>query len=237
MSEWAPKRFWTDTTIDAVETGFVVLLDGRLVRTPAKAVLTLPTRAMAQAVAMEWDAQGQKVDPATMPNTRSANAAIDKVSTQHGEVADMIADYGGSDLLCYRADAPEALSARQAQAWDPMLDWASTHLGARLDTTTGVMHLAQCPQALKALRTCVHGFGAFCLTAVHDLVGLSGSLILGLAATTQDFTPEALWKLSRIDEDWQIEQWGRDEEAEEMTAAKRESFFHAHRFYRLAQSE
>jgi len=234
MSEWAPKRFWKTTSVDAGDEGFVVLLDGRNVRTPAKALLQLPSRQMADAVAAEWDAQEDTVDPLTMPVTRSANAAIDKLSVQHGEVADMVADYGGTDLLCYRADAPHELTDRQAKGWDPMLDWAQTTFGARLRPTTGVMHCAQDPDALARLRRLVHGQGHFQLTALHDLVGLSGSLILGVAATTDDFAPELLWSLSRIDEDWQTEQWGHDEEAEEVTTSKREGFFHAHSFYRMA---
>lgn len=234
MSEWALKRFWKETAVAPADDGYEILLDGRAVKTPAKAPFRVPTRAMADAAAAEWDAQEETVEPLSMPVTRSANAAIDKVSVQHAEVAAMIAGYGETDLLCYRADAPEALVQRQAAAWDPMLAWAADTLGARLDVTAGVMACAQPTDSLDALRACVSRHGAFQLTALHDLVGLSGSLILGLAATTDAFTPEAIWDMSRIDEDWQIEAWGRDEEAEEMTKAKQVGFFHAHLFYRLA---
>lgn len=119
MSGWAKKRFWKETTVESVEGGYGVFLDGRAVKTPAKAALVVPTEAMAEAMAAEWDAQEGEIDPNTMPVTRSANAAIDKVAVQHTEVADMLAEYGGSDLLCYRATSPEELIARQAEGWDP----------------------------------------------------------------------------------------------------------------------
>lgn len=133
MSEWEMKRFWTNVSVDQADTGHRVLLDGRKVRTPAKAELILPTQAMAQAVAEEWDAQSDVLDPRNMPCTRSANAAIDRVVPQIAEVAEMLAAYGDSDLLCYRADSPQALVARQAESWDPALDWAAEALGARLE--------------------------------------------------------------------------------------------------------
>lgn len=140
MSDWKPKRFWKTSAVVETDGGFTVELDARRVKTPAKAALILPTIEMAQAVAEEWDAQDKVVDPATMPFTRSANAAIDKVAIQHAEVADMLADYGDSDLLCYRATHPQALVTRQAQAWDPLLAQAADALGARLAPVAGVLH-------------------------------------------------------------------------------------------------
>lgn len=235
MSEWRPKRFWEAAHVAEADGMFEVLLDARPVRTPAKAALKVPTRAMAEAVAVEWDAQVEKVDPSTMPVTRSVNAAIDKLSVQHREVADMVAGYGDTDLLCYRADSPQELVDRQAALWDPLLDWADSDLGARLRPVTGVMHRPQDATALDTLRGLVHGFDDFELTALHDLVGLSGSLVLGLAAVRGALDAETLWTLSRLDEAWQAELWGVDEEAEEMAATKREAFLHALRFFHLAQ--
>ena len=235
MSEWRPKRFWEAAHVTEADGMFEVLLDARPVRTPAKAALKVPTRAMAEAVAVEWDAQVEKVDPGTMPVTRSVNAAIDKLSVQHREVADMVAGYGDTDLLCYRADSPQELVDRQAALWDPLLDWADSDLGARLRPVTGVMHRPQDATALDTLRELVHGFDDFELTALHDLVGLSGSLVLGLAAVRGAQDSETLWTLSRLDEAWQAELWGVDEEAEEMAATKREAFLHALRFFHLAQ--
>lgn len=234
MSEWKQKRFWTDVSVEKDADGYSVALDGRLIKTPAKAPLRLPARPMAEAVAAEWAAQEGEIDPRGMPFTRSANAAIDKVRTQHGEVADMLAAYGDSDLLCYRADSPQELVERQAEAWDPALEWAEAALGARLELRSGVIHRPQAPDALERLRAQVHALDAFRLAAFHDLVSLSGSLVLGFAAAQNWRDAEVLWDLSRLDELWQEEHWGVDDEAAALAAYKREAFLHAKKFYDFA---
>ncbi len=236
MSEWAPKRFWTDATVTDIDGGYTVLLDKRAVKTPAKAPLALPTEAMAQAIAQEWQAQTDKIDPNTMPVTRSANAAIDKVRVQHAEVADMIAAYGDSDLLCYRADSPAELVARQAETWDPYLAWAEDTLGARLEPRTGVIHAGQDAAVLDRLAADVHSFNPFELTAFHDLVSLTGSLILGFAAERGHSESDVIWGASRVDENWQIEQWGEDDEAKAVEAVKKRSFQEALYFIELSRS-
>ncbi len=234
MSDWKPKRFWTESAVAETEEGFTVELDGRQVRTPAKAALVLPTHAMATAVATEWDAQEKEVDPTSMPFTRSANAAIDKVRHQHAEVADMLADYGDSDLLCYRATHPLELQKRQAGQWDPALDWAEKTLSARLVSFEGVLHQPQSDDALATLRRQVHELGEFQLAGFHDLVSLSGSLILGFAAARNWRKPDEIWRISRLDEIWQIEQWGHDDEAHEASEVKKSAFLHAKRFFDLS---
>ncbi|WP_319825792.1 ATP12 family chaperone protein [Thalassovita sp.] len=236
MSGWTAKRFWTESKAAEVEGGFTVLLDGRGVKTPAKTPLVVPTLALAQAIAAEWDAQDGEVKPLTMPFTRGANAALDKVATQFDEVAALIADYGGSDLLCYRAEGPEGLIARQAQAWDPVLDWAAETLGARLNVAAGVIHLAQDAAVLDRLQAQVRVMSPFELAAFHDLVGLSGSLVLGFAAVHDLHPVQDLWTLSRIDETWQQEQWGVDEEAAALAETKRQAFVQAKRFYDLSRA-
>jgi chaperone required for assembly of F1-ATPase len=203
------------------------------VLTPRKALLVLPTEALAREVCAEWQAVGAKVDPAVMPFTRTANSAIDTVSAQFTQVADMLAEYGGSDLLCYRADGPEALVARQAAAWDPLLDWADTALSAPLRPVTGVMHQPQPLASLKALSDAVRALSPFQLAAFHDLVAISGSLVLALAVTRGRLSVDQAWTLGRIDESWQIEQWGEDEEAAEIVALKRAAFRQADRFFAL----
>lgn len=237
MSEWAPKRFWKSADTQATENGFGILLDGRPVRTPAKAVLTVPSLAIAQSIAAEFDAQEDRIDPRTMPFTRTANAAVDKVAIQHAEVADMLADYGDSDLLCYRAEAPDDLVARQATSWDPLLDWADSVLGAWLETRVGVMHASQDPAALSKLRQNVHELNNFELAAFHDLVAISGSLVIGFAAKAEFMPAEELWLASRVDEIWQQEQWGEDEEAAEMAQHKKAAFLHASEFLRLLHQQ
>lgn len=234
MSAWAKKRFWTDAQVQSEADGFAVTLDGKPVRTPAKSPLILPTQEMAQAVAGEWQAQGDLIEPLSMPFTRSANAATDKVKMQKAEVADMLASYGDSDLICYRAADPQGLVERQNAAWDPLVDWSATHLKAPLQVFVGVMHASQPEASLERLREKVHGFDPFQLTAFHDLVSLSGSLVIGFAVTEGRASGAEMWDVSRIDEDWQIAQWGADEEASEMAEKKREAFMHAEAFFHVS---
>lgn len=237
MSGWKAKRFWKEATVHEDAAGFGVKLDGRAVKTPAKTALNVPSRAMAEAIAAEWDAQEGKVDPFTMPVTRSANAAIDKVRTQAAEVAELIAAYGETDLLCYRAETPEALVARQAAAWNPWLDWAETRFGARLDATRGVIPVAQPEPALQALAARVALCDEWELAALHDLVSITGSLVLGLAVAEGALSAAEAWEISRIDEHWQIEQWGEDEEASEQAALKKQALLHAERFWALRHTD
>lgn len=236
MSDWKAKRFWKDAAVVEVDGGFTVELDGRRVKTPAKRPLTLPTRAMAEAVAAEWQAQEKQIDPRTMPVTKTANAAIDKVAVQKDEVVDMLAAYGDSDLLCYRADNPEELIARQAAEWDPMLNWAAAFLGVKLETRQGIMHQPQSPEALAEMHRRTAELDAFELAAFHDLVSLTGSLVLGLAAAEQAFNPQEIWDLSRLDENWQAEQWGRDDVAEAEAEIKRQAFLHAYAMIVLSKA-
>lgn len=233
MSVWAAKRFWTTATVVPAEGGFTVHLDARPVRTPLKTPLILPTLALAEAVAAEWQAQEGKIDPESMPFTRTANSALDKVAPQFEAVAAMLAAYGESDLLCYRAEGPEDLVARQAEAWDPLLVWAAEELDAPLAITFGVMPVEQCRDSINRLAELVREQSAFQLAAFHDLVAVSGSLVLALAVTRKRLTAEAAWDLSRIDENWQIALWGEDEEAAEVAVRKHAAFLQADRFYGL----
>jgi chaperone required for assembly of F1-ATPase len=233
VSVWAARRFWSEVTVLPDEGGFSVELDGRPVRTPRKAPLVLPTASLAKAVAEEWQAVDIKVDPARMPFTRRANSAIDTVAPQTAAVVTMLAAYGASDLLCYRAEGPQSLVACQREAWDPLLDWSASALSAPLIATTGVMHVAQPVTSVAALADALRSLSAFQLVAFHDLVSLSGSLVLALAVTRRRLTAGEAWTLSRIDEDWQITQWGADEDATETAARKQADFLEADRFFAL----
>lgn len=232
MSEWKQKRFWTEVRVEQQGDGFAVLLDGRGVKTPAKTSLIVPSEALAQAIAKEWDAQDDKIVPETMPMTRSANAALDKVTPQFNEVASLLAAYGETDLLCYRAASPSELIERQAKAWDPILDWAAEKFEARLNIGQGVMYVEQDPHAIDALTKQVISMTPFELTGFHDLVGMSGSLVLALSVIHGVTAVGDAWELSRLDETWQIEQWGNDEEASKISAQKCISFEHAYAFYK-----
>ncbi len=237
MSNWAAKRFWKETTVAEADEGFQVLLDGRGVKTPAKVPLVVPTRALADAMAAEWEAQEDAIDPNRMPVTRMANSAIDKVAVQHAAVADMLAAYGDSDLLCYRATEPRELIARQAEHWDPVLDWAAKALGAHLVPVSGIMHSAQDAASVESLTRQVHALDHFQLAAFHDLVAISGSLVLGFAVAAKHLDQARAWELSRVDETWQQEQWGVDEEAHEQAEKKRDAFALAAWFFAASQRE
>jgi chaperone required for assembly of F1-ATPase len=228
---WTAKRFWAEVSVIEAEDGYAVHLDARRVMTPGKIPLALPSRAMAQAVADEWAAQDGVIKPLTMPVTRAANSAIERVRPQRLEVAAMLAAYGETDLICHRAETPEALARQQAAAWDPLLDWAESALGARLVATKGVLPVDQPPEALAALGGRVAALDEFHLTALHDLVTISGSLVLGLATAEGSVAADQAWALSRIDEEWQIAQWGHDEEAAEMAENKRTAFLSARNFW------
>lgn len=234
MADWAAKRFWEKANIVEASDGFAIHLDDKPLKTPAKAPLLTPTLSLAQHIASEWDAQIEKIDPTSMPTTRGANAAIDKVSIQRAEIIDMLCEYGDSDLLCYRATQPTELIERQARLWDPLLEWADQNLDAKLEPRSGIIHYAQSDTALKNLRAPLVDMSDFQIAAFHDLVGLSGSLVLALAVTHKHIEPETAWELSQLDENYQIETWGEDDEALQATAIKRESFLHAAWFYHAA---
>lgn len=237
MSGWAAKRFWKEATVGETEGGFQVLLDGRAVKTPAKSSLVVPSRVLADAMTAEWDAQEDAIDPNAMPVTRMANSAIDKVTVQHAAIADMLAAYGDSDLLCYRATEPRELVMRQAKQWDPILDWAVDSLGVRLTPVSGVMYAAQNAHSVRKLTDLVHALSPFQLTAFHDLVSMSGSLILAFAVINGRLDADAAWELSRLDELWQEELWGKDEEAQALAQKKYAEFARAAWFFLAVDKE
>ncbi|MDT0682281.1 ATP12 family protein [Roseicyclus sp. F158] len=235
MSEWRAKRFWTTSSVEAETAGFRVELDGRPIRTPAKQLLVLPSEALARAVAAEWDVQADVIDPGTMPVTRAANAALDKVASNRDGLIEGLASYGATDLLCYRAEEDDPLRALQDEAWDPLLNWAEASFGVALVPTCGVVPVDQDAASLSRLSAILEQQDDFSLTALSELVSLSGSLVIGLAVIEGLLPDEELWRRSRVDEDWQESQWGRDEEAAETAALKRGEFLRAAEFYRLSR--
>lgn len=234
MSNWAAKRFWQNATVAPQSDGFAVYLDGKPVRTPGKQAFVVPTEAMAHRVAAEWQAQEDKIDPESMPWTRSANSAIEKVSAARAAVESHLIDYAGTDLLCYRAEKPDSLVLRQANVWDPILDWAAQQFEARLVITSGVMPVTQPEEAITRLAQAMSPMSDFQITGFYDLVTLSGSFVIGLAAIHEFDDASSLWAASRLDESWQIEQWGADDEAAEAAEVKKTAFLHATEFYRNA---
>ena len=205
------KRFYQRAHV-ADAAPFAVLLDNRPVRTPAGNALALPSRALGEAVAAEWEAQQERIDPAVMPLTRLVNAIIDGVAAAPAPVAEEVAKYLGSDLLCYRADAPAGLVAKQAQHWDPILDWARETLGARFVLAEGVMFAAQPDHAIAAARAAIPS-DPWRLGAVNVITTLTGSALLALALAQGRLSVEEAWAAAHVDEDWNMAQWGRDEVA------------------------
>ena len=189
---------------------FPILLDGRAIKTPAKNALAAPVKALADAMAAEWNAQVEHVDPATMPLTRLANSIIDGVATQPGPVAEEIAKYLGSDLLCYRAGTPEGLVGAQAQHWDPILNWARDELGARFVLSEGVVFVAQPDHAIAAARAAIPA-DVWALGAANVVTTLTGSALIALAVARGRLSVDAAWDAANVDEDWNMSLWGRDE--------------------------
>lgn len=222
-----PRRFYKEASVAEADGGFVVLLDGRPVNTPAKRPLATPWRSLAESVAGEWAGQGEQIDPATMPLTRLVNSTLDGVAQQMAEVEADTLKYVGSDLLCYRAGEPASLVAAQSAAWDALLDFARDRLGARMTLAEGVMYAAQSEEALAALASAVRAYvgegpGApFRLAALNVMTTLTGSLILALAVARGEIGLAAAWDAAHIDDDFQMRAWGEDAEA----MARREARF------------
>ena len=214
-----PKRFYAAAAAAPVAGGFSVLLDGKPVRTPARQALTLPTMALAQAIAAEWTAQGEFIDPGAMRLTKLANSAIDGVAAQAPEVEADIVKYAGSDLICYRAEEPESLVRAQAQAWDPLLHLAREKWDARLILCAGVIFHPQPAPALAAVAAQVRAHvgegpaAPFRLAALHAMTTLAGSCVIALAAAMGEIDADSAFAAANVDEDHQMRVWGADEEA------------------------
>jgi chaperone required for assembly of F1-ATPase len=227
------KRFYGRAAASPEDDGVAVLLDGRPVRTPGRNLLRVPTEELAEAIADEWNAQGETVDPGSMPLTGLANAAIDRVAPDPAGFARTLAEYGESDLLCYRAEGPEALVVRQQASWDPLIAWAKSRLGVDFEIATGVMHRTQPEATVAQLGRAVAARGLFQLAGLAPLVTISGSLIVALALAEGAIGLETAWNAALLDEAWQAEQWGADPLAAASLENRRREFEAAYRFLTL----
>jgi chaperone required for assembly of F1-ATPase len=216
-----PKRFYTSVSISDDNA---ILLDGRVVKTPMKAVLRLPNRALAKAVAKEWEAQGSHINPGMMPITRYANTAIDRAVSERQAVLAEIGRYAGSDLVCYRAATPSNLVEAQARHWDPVVAYAREVLGATFSVTTGIVHVAQPVEAISAVQTAAADLDIYRLTALYNLAALTGSVLLATMSVRGDISADAAWTAAHVDEDYQIATWGEDDEARARRAGRRQDF-------------
>ena len=218
-----PRRFYGEVTVSPAAGDFAVLLDGRPVRTPAKAALAVPSEALAEALAAEWRAQGEIIEPETMPLTRLVNSALDGVARAREATIAEVAKFAETDLVCYRAGEPAVLAAAQAAAWDPVLAFARDALDARFVCARGVMYVAQPAEARAAVRRAVEADtasrpGGLRLAALSVMTSLTGSVLLALAVARGRIDAAKAWRAAHVDEDHQIAIWGRDAEA----AARRE---------------
>lgn len=232
------KRFYTLALSERDEaTGHHrILLDGRPVKTPAREPLAVPGAALAAAIVSEWAAQGERIDPATMPMTGFANAAIDRVLPDVAGFAKGIAAYGASDLLCYRADDPAELVAEQAAHWDPLLDWARGHYGVDFAVTSGIMPVDQPAATVQRLSDAVAALDPWLLSALSTIVSIAGTLVGALALVEGRVTADDLWTAAHVDEAWQARQWGEDAEAVARAAVRRVQFDDAARYCALVQA-
>ncbi|MBU1212329.1 MAG: ATPase [Alphaproteobacteria bacterium] len=233
-----PKRFYKTVRVAERSGGdevceWQLLLDARAVRTPGKALVAVPSQRLAEALAEEWRAQVGRIDPATMPLTKIVNSAIDGVRGREAEVAADIVAFAGSDLLCYRAEAPDDLVAMQAVAWDPVIEWARDAFGARFILAQGVMPVEQPQATLDAFAAELRDVDALKLCALHVMTTLTGSALLALAHARGVLSAEAAWDAAHVDEDFQIAQWGADEEAAERREKRWAEFWAARRMWAL----
>lgn len=227
------RRFWKNVCVERASDGWVICLDHRTAETPAGRPLCLTSHELATAIAAEWTAQRREVSPVSMPLTRIANATIDQVIAKHEQVADFLIDYADTDLVCYRALEPVELVERQAREWDTVLRWASDDFGVEFKLRYGVIHKPQATKTLDVLGQKVRDLEPFHLAAFYELVTLTGSLVLGLATIKKWRLASEIWQLSRLDEQWQQEQWGVDKEEQAASENKRHAFLKAYEFYEL----
>ena len=227
------KRFWKEVAVERTGDEWEVRLDGRAIKTPARAALMLPNEGLASAIAEEWRTVGETVDPRAMPLTGLANAAIDRVAPDPARFADSLARYAEADLTCYRAEGPRALVEQQEQAWDPLLGWARRRYDVDFVTTTGLLHVAQPAATLEHLRHAVCALNAFKLAGLSPMVTAGGSLIAALAILEGGIAPDDAWDAVSIEDRWQREKWGADADAVAAEEGRRRDFLAGAAFLKL----
>ena len=219
-----PRRFYKQVEVGECDAGFDIRLDGRIVKTPLKRAFAVPSRGMADAIAGEWQAQETHIDPSSMIVTRLANTAVDRVRGDEARIVAELTDFAASDLVCYRAGTPDPLVARQAMHWDPVLEWIRQTLKAQFICVEGIVHHAQPDSSLAAVSKALATEDEFRLTAIHNMTTLTGSVLIAMMTAAGRLSAQDAWAAAHVDEDWQIEQWGSDEEAEAHRAQRKRDF-------------
>ena len=227
------KRFWNSAEVIDADAGYGIALDGRRVKTPARADLLLPAEPLARCIAAEWNDSGEEVAPRSMPLTGLANAAIDHIAPDKQSYAAGIAAYGETDLVCYRAEGPDRLVQWQAESWDALLGWARRRFDVDFVCQTGIMHVSQPQDTVRKLAHAVAALDPFRLAGLSPLVTIGGSLIAGLAVLEQMMPAESAWEAVSLDDRWQLEKWGADAEAQAALDMRRQDFLAAARFLDL----
>jgi chaperone required for assembly of F1-ATPase len=205
------KRFYKKATSAPHHVGFAVTLDARLAKTPAGRPLAVRSEMLAAALAAEWSAQDERLDPVAMPLTRLVNSALDGVADNMEAVRTDVVSYAASDLICYRAEGPEGLVALQETHWSPLVAYCRDRLGVQFILAEGVMHVDQSSDLLAAFDSALEAYDALALAAIHTITTLTGSAVIGLAVADGLLTAEAAWTAAHVDEDWQMSQWGKDD--------------------------
>jgi chaperone required for assembly of F1-ATPase len=231
----APRRFYKTATSTPVDGGWGVTLDGKALRSPAKRPFVLPTEVLARAIADEWQAQGEKVNPGSMPLMQFAATAIDRLADDRTALVEEIAGYGHSDLICYRAEEPPSLARRQEEVWQPLVAWAAERYDVALNVTTGIVAVEQPAHALATFRRVLEACDLFALTALAGATGNAGSLVIALALAEGRLTPDEATDAALLDELFQAERWGNDPEAERRRAGIRADLHAAKRFHTLSR--
>jgi len=238
MKPVLPKRFYKDATVEERDGLFLLTLDGRTARTPGRQPLAVPNRALGEAMADEWQRQGDQIDPRSMPVTRIVNSAIDGVGSRRAEVVEDLVRYAGSDLICYRAGEPARLVVAQEAAWNPVLDWVRETYDARFSLAEGVMHVVQPEPAIASIRGQVEGITSpFALAALHVMTTLTGSILIALAHGAGRLDAEEAWNAAHVDEHYQESIWGEDHEAAARRQSREAEFRAASRVFQLTAAE
>jgi chaperone required for assembly of F1-ATPase len=228
------KKFYCDVSTSQIEDGFLVLLDGKAIKSPLGTPLSIPTEGLAKAIAEEWKSEGDDINLESMPLTRFANTSFDRVLSQKDAIVDEVSGFGDTDLLCYRASSPDDLAEAQSKMWDPLLAWLKGEFGISLKTTSSVLHIEQDLEDLANLQTIVNSIDVFWLSAFHSATSILGSLVLALALLKEKVSVDEAWNASRVDENYQINLWGEDFEAQKKAENDYEALGSAANFMKLA---